>query len=314
MRENETPPRSNGFDLIGDIHGYAGPLRRLLERLGYRKKDGRYAHPNRKAVFVGDFIDRGPEIRETLRLVRNMIDGGTALAVMGNHEFNALCYHTVGRDGAPLRAHSDKNREVHRATLEAFADNADEWRDYLAWFRTLPLFLDLPEFRVVHACWDEKSMAVLNGRDRLDEATLHKAARKGTPEYESVEILLKGKEIELPNGYRFSDKHGFSRSKIRTRWWKSGEALTFRELVFPHADDIPAIPVPAELGTTLPGYSEEAPSCFMGHYWLPPEHPKSPVTPNVVCLDYSVAKGGPLVAYRWHGPGPLNDDGFVSSE
>ena len=314
MKKEKSNLLNGGFDLIGDIHGHAAPLRRLLSRLGYEEIDGCYRHPERRVIFLGDFIDRGPAIRETLRIVRSMIDAGAALAVMGNHEFNALCYHTAGADGAPLRAHSDKNRQQHQATLDAFADHPDEWRDYLAWFRTLPLFLELADFRVVHAAWDDLAIADLNGRDRLDEATLHKAARRGTTEYDAVEILLKGREIALPDGYRFADKHGVSRSEMRTKWWLSGNGRTFRELVFPASDDIPAIPVPADLASALTPYPGDAPPAFVGHYWLPPNHPMTPLAANVACLDYSVAKGGPLVAYRWDGAGPLVDIGFVSSE
>ena len=77
-------------DLIGDIHGHAGALRQLLGKLGYTPHAGVYRHPARQAVFLGDFIDRGPEIRETLAIVRRMIDSGAALGVMGNHELNLL--------------------------------------------------------------------------------------------------------------------------------------------------------------------------------------------------------------------------------
>ena len=69
------------YDLVGDIHGHATELWQLLEELGYREHDGSYRHANRKMVFVGDFIDRGPQIREVLQTVRPMIDGGSALAV-----------------------------------------------------------------------------------------------------------------------------------------------------------------------------------------------------------------------------------------
>lgn len=66
------------IDLIGDVHGYADELEELLQKLGYTKKDTYYSHPdaNRKALFVGDYIDRGPKIRETLELVKNMADNG----------------------------------------------------------------------------------------------------------------------------------------------------------------------------------------------------------------------------------------------
>lgn len=56
-------------DLIGDIHGHADKLEELLVKLGYKKRRGTYSHPERKALFVGDYIDRGPKLRETLELV-----------------------------------------------------------------------------------------------------------------------------------------------------------------------------------------------------------------------------------------------------
>ena len=88
-----------------------------------------------------------------------MIEDGHALAVMGNHELNALAYHTEDRDapGEYLRRRTPKNEKQHRATLEQLAPQ--ELRSYLEWFRTLPLWLDLDGLRAVHACWDERAMA-----------------------------------------------------------------------------------------------------------------------------------------------------------
>ena len=71
------------YDLIGDIHGHADALVKLLHELGYDNHTGVYRHPKRQAVFLGDFIDRGPKIRETLEIVRPMIESGAAQAVMG---------------------------------------------------------------------------------------------------------------------------------------------------------------------------------------------------------------------------------------
>jgi len=48
------------YDLIGDIHGHADALERLLTKLGYAPRRGCYRHPERQAIFLGDFIDRGP--------------------------------------------------------------------------------------------------------------------------------------------------------------------------------------------------------------------------------------------------------------
>jgi hypothetical protein len=99
------------YDIIGDIHGHADALERLLQKLGYTRKFGVYSHPEeRQVVFVGDFIDRGPKIRETLHIVRDMVLSGNAQAVMGNHEFNAISFHTPHTEkGGFFRDHSLKN-------------------------------------------------------------------------------------------------------------------------------------------------------------------------------------------------------------
>ena len=57
------------YDLIGDIHGHCHTLKKLLSQLGYAEQEGVWQHPTRKVIFVGDYIDRGPQIRETLALV-----------------------------------------------------------------------------------------------------------------------------------------------------------------------------------------------------------------------------------------------------
>ena len=81
---------NQGYDIIGDIHGYAEVLRRLLIKMEYSEVDGVFRHANRKAIFVGDFVDRGPEQREVLRIARTMCEAESASAVLGNHEFNAI--------------------------------------------------------------------------------------------------------------------------------------------------------------------------------------------------------------------------------
>ena len=54
------------YDLIGDIHGYAEELTKLLIKLGYDNSQGYFSHPIRKVIFVGDFIDRGKQISSTV--------------------------------------------------------------------------------------------------------------------------------------------------------------------------------------------------------------------------------------------------------
>ncbi|HEX2823829.1 MAG TPA: polynucleotide kinase-phosphatase, partial [Streptosporangiaceae bacterium] len=80
------------FDVIGDVHGCRAELELLLTQLGYqleRDDAGRPVgarHPDRRAIFVGDLVDRGPDTPGVLRLVMGMVKDGTALCVSGNHE------------------------------------------------------------------------------------------------------------------------------------------------------------------------------------------------------------------------------------
>jgi protein phosphatase len=88
------------FDIIGDVHGCCDELEDLLAQLGYVASStvaglgGRapvYTHPEgRKAVFLGDLVDRGPRILDTVRLVRAMVDAGSALCVPGNHDMKLM--------------------------------------------------------------------------------------------------------------------------------------------------------------------------------------------------------------------------------
>lgn len=76
------------FDIIGDVHGCLYELTALLDELDYvSDPEGVYRHPDgRKAVFVGDLCDRGPDNVGVLRLVMGMVRSGTAFCVPGNHE------------------------------------------------------------------------------------------------------------------------------------------------------------------------------------------------------------------------------------
>lgn len=293
------------YDIIGDIHGYLEPLERLLDKLGYREQAGVWRHPERKALFLGDFVDRGPDQPGVVALVRAMVESGEALAIMGNHEFNAVGFATAHphRTGEFLRPHTEKNRRQHQTFLDQVGEGSDLHHDIVSWFRTLPLYLDLQEFRAVHACWDPDSLGavrpVLNGRGQLTEDGWFAATDKESRVFEGVETLLKGLEVPLPEGVEFHDKDGNPRSNIRTQWWMQG-AFTYRDLAIVPPDvieRIPHEPVPEDL---LPGYDDDKP-VFVGHYWLTGE--PAPLADNVACLDYSVvnAERGKLVAYRWDG-------------
>ncbi len=106
------------YDVIGDVHGNVDKLAGLLRKLGYSCQNGIWGHPTRTAIFLGDFVDRGPSQVATYRLVRAMIDHGKALAVMGNHELNAIAFRTPFSEGGYLRQHTPKNIAQHKAFLD----------------------------------------------------------------------------------------------------------------------------------------------------------------------------------------------------
>lgn len=309
----------DGFDLIGDIHGHADALKALLRRLGYSSRGSRYGyrHPSRKAIFLGDFIDRGPGQREVVNIARSMWEDGAALAVMGNHELNALAFHTPDpeRPGEHLRSRSDKNVAQHEAFLAEYPIGSTELADTLAWFYSLPLWLDLDELRVVHASWDSAAQERLATRLppelTLTQSLLVEASREDGELFPAVESLLKGMEAELPAGLSYIDKVGHERRHARLRWWQPAAGQSWRSMaLIPDreiAQRLPDTPLPEDLTT---GYGRREPPVFFGHYWFDGE--PAPVAANVACLDYSIARpGGKLVAYRWDGESTLDARKFV---
>jgi hypothetical protein len=298
------------YDIIGDVHGYADELEALLKKMGYELRGGCYRHPERKAIFVGDLIDRGPKIREVLDIVQPMVEAETALIVMGNHEFNALAYHTLDPDseGEYLRPHTDKNTDQHQATLDQVGDRIQSMIEF---FFTLPLWLELPNLRVVHACWDPQSIGYLDQEladRRLNQELLIEASRKGSSSFNAVETILKGKEWSLGQT-SFKDKDGNERHEARVRWYLPYEGQPISEYCFPVGVELPSGSF--EQNVEEAGYPSDEKPVFFGHYWLKASSPKLEA-PNVSCLDYSVAKEGFLCAYRINETDTrLNDRNFV---
>jgi hypothetical protein len=295
------------YDLIGDIHGHADTLQQLLKTLGYSRQKGIYRHPERQVIFLGDFIDRGPKIRETLEIVRPMIDSGAALAVMGNHELNALAFHTLApnRAGEHLRPHNEKNAQQHAETLRQVP--TDELSSYLDWFRTLPLWLDLGGLRVVHACWDETHMARISGP--VTDEFLYSACLTDGSLFEPLEAILKGKEARLPIGTTFQDKDGHERTATRVKWYEPAYGHTYRTYAMASEPIESDLPLPPEVIRAAVPYPEDAKPVFVGHYWLSGPHPEL-LRQNIACVDWSVAKNGFLCAYRWDGEQKLNTAKF----
>jgi hypothetical protein len=300
----------NAFDVIGDVHGEFEKLIALLEHLGYRERAGAFQHPGRTAIFVGDLVDRGPKQLATVDVVRRMVETGSARCVMGNHEFNALAWVTPDPEhaGKFLRDHHKPgNREQHQAFLNE-VEGGPRQREITDWFKTLPLWLDLGGLRIVHACWHQQSMddlkPLLTADQTLTDEAIILGSRKGHPAFEAIEVICKGPEIGLPAGSSFSDKEGKIRHEVRVRWWLP-QVRTFREagIVPPgHEDTLPDAPLTAE----WKGHQYSGPPVLFGHYWFSgrPEV----ISSKFACLDYSVAKGGPLVAYRFDGETELSSE------
>ena len=103
-------------------------------------------------LFVGDYIDRGPKIKEVLRIVRGMVENDRAIALMGNHEYNAICFQLYPeREGGHLRKHLIKNVQQYeniKGHLRILKVNMKIYRRFMLY----PLFYEKMNcFRAVHA-------------------------------------------------------------------------------------------------------------------------------------------------------------------
>lgn len=303
-----------GYDIIGDVHANHDKLVKLLQKLGYRESDGAWRHPGRVAIFVGDLIDRGPRQVATVTLVRRMVDAGSARCVMGNHEFNAVawCIPDPLQPGEFLRPHGKPSNRKQHAGFLAEVEGQPIHEEITNWFRTLPLWIDEPAIRVVHACWHAPSIEWLRPRCRdgiLLPEMFESGSRKATPDYRAIEATCKGLEAELPDGKSFRDKDGTERHSARIRWWEK-DLRTFRQAAIgppAHIEGIPDIEFPASQRPE----PYQGPPVFFGHYWLTGE-PRV-LGDDAACLDYSVGNGGPIVAYRWDGEQKLRSENLRSA-
>jgi protein phosphatase len=122
------------FDIIGDIHGCYDEAVALLQKLGYEFSECQTgptaAHPaGRKAVFVGDLVDRGPDTPSVLKLVMNMVRSGSAHCVAGNHDVK-LARKLLGRDVKISHGLAESLAQLEQATPE-FKRDAAEFMDKL---------------------------------------------------------------------------------------------------------------------------------------------------------------------------------------
>jgi len=303
-----------GYDFIGDIHGHHDVLVALLEKLGYRLNGGAWSHSEgRRVVFLGDYIDRGPKIVETLSVVRGLVEAGAAHAILGNHEFNFLAWNTpwngAGRDWC--RGHTAGRRKQVQETLDQLGGQTAPW---LEWMRTLPPSWEGNGARAVHACWSSPDVARLSevystAGGCWTEEFLQKASEPTHILYHAVERALKGPEIALPPEIAYQDKEGTRRRNARIAWWNPpqlGQPIGTQTV-----PRLPAVTTPLPHADPWPDAEEPevAKLTFFGHYWM--SDAPAPLGPKSVCLDYSVAKGGALCAYRYDGESTASGDKMV---
>ena len=252
------------LDIVGDLHGQLGALLALGRELGYDAED--WSHPEgRLLVFVGDLVDRGPHSLEVSELVLRLVQEGRAVCLMGNHEYNLVAHRMNVLP--PMYA---KPKKSNAATIADIHARPDRWAPVLDFFRDLPLALDLPGLRVIHAAAHVPSLGVVLpviGREppaagvpdpAVDPARWVRAhvwiespfdrdgLRPGLVRYipESRddlphEILIKG--FELPADEPFVDNIGVVRDLRRVCWWQEPDSpvLSDKLCVFGHYWNVP---------------------------------------------------------------------------
>ena len=154
------------FDIIGDIHGCFDELVELLEELGYEIS----TQPNgetvvqppqgRKAVFVGDFVDRGPKVAEVLRLVMGMQKTGTAICVPGNHDVK-LVRALRGKNVNPTHGLAESLSQLEKESTEFKKQIAEFLNDLVSHY-----VLDNGKLVVAHAGMRAELQGRASGRVR----------------------------------------------------------------------------------------------------------------------------------------------------
>lgn len=305
--------KQNMYDIIGDVHGYASLLKRLLLQLGYEKTIDGYAHPSRKAIFVGDFVNRGPEIRKTIRMVRKMVESGNAYAILGNHEIYAITYYLKEKDGTQLVKTRNKNFLALNKTINQFANDMDELKDHLAWMVELPLFLDFGNLRIVHACWSEEAITWVKNAESAGNLRkkifrkVHKKPKSKTAK--NILILTKGIDFKMPINLKITNNKGVSPRSFRLKWWEDPTGKTFQGMSFESKFNLPEHEIPGDLKPKVLPYPVDAPPVFFGHYcrFAGP----FVIKPNICCVDSCVAGSKTLTAYRWNGEKALKEANLI---
>lgn len=257
------------YDIIGDVHGYSKELVGLLEKMGYSRVDGVLQHAERKAVFVGDFVSRGPDTKGVLTIIRKMVENNAGYAILGNHELNVIGYFTITKSGKPITQLALSNKKQMENIREQFKNEPELLADSIKWLRTLPFFLKLGSIRVVHAYWNDKHVQTIEKtitEGRLTKKLLKEIFKTETDFSLAIKQTTRGIEINLPKNLIIKDEKNFRRTNFRIKWWEEPHGKTFRELSYGNRFILPNYTIPEQIIYQYAIYGPTEPVVFFGHY------------------------------------------------
>jgi hypothetical protein len=123
-------------------------------------------------------------------------------------------------------------RVILSSTLLREVEETPRHAQIIAWFRSLPIWLDFGDLRVVHACWHQPSIdklqASAGNHQRLSDDLILYGSRKGHPLYQAIETVFKGPELTLPPGISYRSDEGKERHEVRIAWWQENLS-TYRQ-------------------------------------------------------------------------------------
>ena len=206
MSPSIAPCFDGPIDIVGDVHGEIDALRSLLGHLGY---DSEGRHPQgRRLVFIGDLCDRGPDSPAVVDWVRQCVEAGRAQCLLGNHELLLL----IGESRESLRWYLDPSH----AELQAGGKYAGsrvvppELKPvFRAFFERLPLVLERPDLRLVHAAWLPDCVQALRDGPEAGALALYQSAEArieaelqgdGTAAREAAERADHAAQLQGPTG------------------------------------------------------------------------------------------------------------------
>ncbi len=318
------------YDVIGDIHAHYRECVELLIGMDYQRVNAgtdseNFIPPNgRQAFFMGDYINRGPQNKQTITVIRNMVEAGYARAIAGNHDINAVLYRMPkpGSAGEFVRDNDNHNGHQHKTYLHEESHDPEFFASAIKWFRELPLYHKEENYRFVHACWDKAAIRLLtrghylDAGGRLTEAGWDALAHKGLPNRSdneaqariAIESLIKGPKEKLPCRLSYLDRQGHRRDSGRIAWWRPnactiGEAFDSLPPNLPFLNDLwpPHGEAPSKTRSKLSDdLRANGKIIFIGHLSLSGQPRLLSEDPNcaVVCTDFGVCYEGKLAAYR----------------